>query len=308
MRIAIFGATSEIAQDLILSFAAHNDHQLVLLARRTEAVVQWLSEINLPNKYPVIHYDLFKSITGLDAILNFVGGGDPAKINDYGSAIFEATLDFDELAISYLKSNPNCRYVFMSSGAAYGSDFNLPVDEKSLGVFPINSIEPKDWYGIAKMYCECRHRMHSNFHIVDVRIFSYFSKSQNINSKFLICEILRAMMSKEIFKTSAENIVRDYLAPTDLYQLIKKILLSPPINMAVDCYSRAPIDKLSLLDYLSKNFGLQYEVSKIEIGMQPTGNKLNYYSLNRRAAHFGYEPEYNSLESLLLQVKNFIRG
>ena len=306
MKIAILGATSEIAKDLVASFAIQNDHELILFARKPENVQHWLSDINFPTKYSVVEFQKFKSIRDFDAILNFVGAGDPAKIRDSGPSIFETTLAFDDLAISYLGINSNCRYIFMSSGAAYGSNFADPVDENSTSKFPINNIKSQDWYGLAKMYSECRHRALSNLPIVDIRIFNYFSSTQDLTSKYLISEIFEAITSKKIFRTSGENIVRDYLGKNDFNQLITKILLYTPMNVSIDCYSKSPIDKLSLLEVLNKNFGLRYEIQNTNISTHPTGSKLNYYSLNRRAAHFGYEPKQSSLETVLIEGQKYI--
>lgn len=44
MRIAILGATSQIAKDLIHSCATRSAHELVLFARRVEVLRQWLED------------------------------------------------------------------------------------------------------------------------------------------------------------------------------------------------------------------------------------------------------------------------
>jgi short-subunit dehydrogenase len=51
MRIAIFGATSQIAKDLILSFNLHSNHDLVLYARRPDVVYEWLKTVGLADKF-----------------------------------------------------------------------------------------------------------------------------------------------------------------------------------------------------------------------------------------------------------------
>lgn len=44
------------------------------------------------------------------------------------NSIFDVTLRFDEMVLNYLKNHPACRYLFLSSGAAYGSGFNEPAN------------------------------------------------------------------------------------------------------------------------------------------------------------------------------------
>jgi nucleoside-diphosphate-sugar epimerase len=304
MKIAIFGATSEIAKDLILSFSANDDHELVLFARRPQEVMEWLRRVNLSNRCSIHEFSSFKDVEKIDAILNFVGAGDPAKISELGNTILDITMYYDQLAVDYLKLNPHCRYIFMSSGAAYGSDFSEPANENTKATFSINKLGLKDWYGVSKFYAECRHRALPNLPIVDVRIFNYFSSTQNINAKYLMADILRAIRNNEVLQTSEENIVRDYLGPNDFHQLIEKILKAAQVNIAVDCYSKTPISKFELLGVMHHDFGLQYKVNS-ETTTIYKNSKLNYYSLNKVASKFGFLPCWDSLRHISQQVNLF---
>ena len=71
MRIAILGATSQIAKDLIVSFSAEADKYLHLFARRPNDVTKWLKEIGLSERYLVDDYAVFGT-QEFDTILNFV--------------------------------------------------------------------------------------------------------------------------------------------------------------------------------------------------------------------------------------------
>jgi len=97
--------------------------------------------------------------------------------------------------------------------------------------------------------------------------------------------------------------VRDFLHPEDFYRLVCALLLSPDANTAVDCYSRAPIDKFTLLAEMQNSFGLQYAIGEASAGVNATGTKPNYYSLNIRAADFGYQPTLTSLDGVLRETK-----
>jgi len=300
MRIAILGATSQIAKDLIQSFAANSHHELVLYARRPQAVAQWLTQVKLAQRYVVADLSDFTNHEHFDAILNFVGVGNPAQAAAMGASIFDVTLTYDEMALSYVEQHPDCRYIFLSSGAAYGSSFETPADDKTKAVININHLQPQDWYGVAKLHAECRHRSLAHLPIIDIRVFNYFSHTQEIEARFLITDILRAIRDRTVLKTSADYIVRDYMHPSDFYQLVRVVLAAPPdTNTAVDCYSLAPIDKLTLLATMREKFGLKFEISQAAAGINATGNKPHYYSLNTRAAGFGYRPVLTSLESVL---------
>lgn len=302
MKIGILGATSQIAKDLIVSFSTKDDVYLYLFARRPDDVTKWLKDIGLSERYPVDDYFAFGT-QEFDAILNFVGIGNPAQAATMGASIIDVTLQYDELALNYLHLHPSCRYIFLSSGAAYGSTFDAPVDRYTNSVFDINKLQPQDWYGIAKLHTECRHRSLKRFAIVDIRVFNYFSSTQDINARFMITDIMRAINNKLLLKVSSDNIYRDYLHPSDFYQLVCKILAAPRINAVVDSYTKAPIDKINLLMMLHKEFGLRYEFSEEDIFINATGNKPHYYSLNRRAADFGYLPNFTSLDGVLQEAR-----
>ena len=298
-RIAILGATSQIAKDLVMSFSKRNAHDLALYARRPEIVTQWLKNMKLPGKYPVADFTSFRADEHFDAIINFVGSGNPAQLAVMGVSIFDVTLEFDTMALDYLHQHPDCRYLFLSSGAAYGSNFDDPVDEESKAVVAINDLKPQDWYAVAKLYAECRHRALPHLPIVDIRVFNYFSRTQDATARFLISDILRAIRSGETLITSSDNIVRDYIGPDDFYQLVSLILSAAPTNDVIDCYTQAPVDKMTLLATMKEELGLLYEVKNTPAGINATGTKMNYFSNNRRAEKFGYSPARTSLEIVL---------
>lgn len=299
MRIAILGATSQIAKDLILSFHVKNIHDLVLYARRPEVVSQWLIKMGLSKRYIAADFSNFSTNEYFDTIFNFVGVGDPAQAIAIGYSIFDVTFKYDQMALDYVHKNPQCRYFFLSSGAAYGSNFDAPANKNTKSVIAINDLNYQDWYGIAKLHAECRHRALAHLSIIDLRIFNYFSHTQDMSARFLIMDIIRAIRKKIVLKTLPNYIVRDFLHPSDFYKLVEVLLSSPRTNLAVDCYSQAPIDKPRLLLAMQEEFGLQYEITREVTSTNATGSKSHYYSQNMCASDFGYRPALTSLQGVL---------
>lgn len=298
MKIGILGATSQIAKDLIVSFLTNTENKFHLFARRPDVARNWLNNIGLSGRYLIDDFSAF-GIQEFDAIINFVGVGNPEKVAAMGASIFDVTLKYDELALNYLRQHPTCRYIFLSSGAAYGSNFDEPVNAKTKAIIDINKLQPQDWYGVAKLQAESRHRSLANLSIVDIRLFNYFSKSQDIEARFLIADILRAIRDNSSLKVSSDNNRRDYLHPSDFYQFVYKILAAPKINIALDCYSKAPIEKFNLLAMMREQFGLHYEISESNTIVNATGNKPYYYSMNKLAGDFGYLPTLTSTECII---------
>lgn len=303
--IAILGATSQIARDLIVSFSGAEDKRLHLFARRPDVVKDWLASVGLSGYYPIDDFSGFAK-HGFDAVINFVGVGNPAQTVAMGRSIFDITLSFDEMVLDYLQTHPHCRYLFLSSGAVYGTGFNEPVNRDTPARVAINNLSQHEWYGVAKLYAECRHRARPEWPIIDIRVFNYFSRTQDLSARFLITDILRAIRDGTVLATSPDYIVRDFLHPSDFYQLVHALLSAPAANVAIDCYSLAPVDKPSLLKAMQGEFGLRYEMTGAPTSVNATGNKPHYYSLNTRAADFGYTPRLTSLEGVLLETSELI--
>jgi hypothetical protein len=99
-RIAFLGANSQIAKDLILSMASRPGHSLGLFSRCPAE----LAEI-APGQAISLPYAMLPE-GEYDAIVNFVGSGDPARIAGMGGSILEITYEFDTLALGYIRRNP----------------------------------------------------------------------------------------------------------------------------------------------------------------------------------------------------------
>jgi len=299
------GANSQIAKDLILSFRAHTEYELVLFSRAPQKVLAQFEALGIKIGCENLSYDGFSSADHYDVIINFVGVGDPAVAKQIGARIFDITDYYDKLVLDYLVNHPNTKYIFLSSGAVFGGNFEQPVTENSISQINLNNLQDSDWYGIAKLYAEARHRALKDYAIVDVRVFNYFSHTQDMNARFLITDIVRAIQTQTELKTATDNIVRDFITPKDFFTLISRIVQSEAVNCAVDCYTQAPIDKLSLLKSLQENFGLRYELVE-SAGLNATGAKINYYSMNKKAAEFGYVPSMKSDTGVVLEIARYL--
>jgi nucleoside-diphosphate-sugar epimerase len=302
MRIAILGATSQIAQDLILSFSINKDYDFSLFCRNVVVLEKWINSENLSERYQIQEYSEFGNHQKYDVIINFVGIGDPAKAQKMGSDIFKVTEKYDDMALEYLKQHKKTKYIFLSSGAVYGGNYQEPIDKDTVATIDINNLKSTDWYTLAKLYAEAKHRSLSDSSIVDVRVFNYFSHTQDMSARFLITDIIRAIKNKKVFKTSADNIVRDFITPPDFYCLIQAIIDYDSTNMVLDCYTKSSVSKFNLLNELKSGFGLEYEVEEDINIVNATGIKSNYYSLNKAAKSISYNPKNTSLEGIIQEI------
>lgn len=296
--IAILGATSQIAKDFILEATKSIQPHFRLYARSPDKVMDFQQKEGL--QYPVFLLDDFGDET-YSAVINFIGVGDPARAKSMGADIFDITLKIDQKVLAYLAKKPETTYIFMSSGAVYGTDYLNPVNENTVASVPINHLQPQNYYSIAKLYAEARHRALPQYNIFDIRIFNYISRTLDLNARFLMTDMINAILNQTTFETDKQEILRDFLHPADFCHLVNTCLTSPK-NMPLDAYSKAPISKLALLDAFSKHFGLTYRFVDNVDAVNATGRKPFYYSENRDASRMGYSPQYDSLEGIIKEV------
>lgn len=304
-HIAILGATSHVAKGLIAGFLGSGQSGLTLFARSAPKVHAFLEQAGSFPGVPVRPFAEFAR-GNFDVVINCVGIGDPGKLRQETASIFTLTESFDNLVLQYLEGHPDCLYLNLSSGAAYGQDFSQPVSEESPARYEINKLSAGDFYGIAKAYSEAKHRSLGNRHIVDLRIFGYFSRYIDLESKYLMCEVVSCLKSGAEFVTGPGNILRDYVHPEDLFALVEKCIALRELNDVYDVYSLRPLAKFEMLDHFAAHFGLKYHVEGAYTALTATGNKDHYYSVNKKAQQAGYRPRYDSLECLVQETATLL--
>ena len=298
MKISILGARGQIARSLISLYMEKGElSNLELYSREPESLI---SEINGAMVYP--SEDFIRN--DHEVIINCIGISTLKGIENSGQEIFNIHETWDNLILEYLQRNKNSLYINMSSGAVYGKHFQNPVTETSCLLNGVTEISPEDFYAVAKLNTEAKHRSFDKSNIVDLRIFSYISKFIDLNSNFLVSEIMKAIKNNQTFMTNDQNISRDYLHPEDMMQIINLVIKRWKevgfINNTFDTYSKNPVTKMDMLKNLAEKFKLKYEIkAEINIDSSATGFKMNYYSVNRKLKDLGYEPRYSSLEAIL---------
>jgi nucleoside-diphosphate-sugar epimerase len=301
VKVAIFGSTSNIAADVIKYFLNKNI-DMDLYSRNKNTAERMTPKID-GGKINYLHYSVFNATVAYDVIINFIGLGCPKKINKAADELVSVAAYYDTMILNYLSANSRCKYIFISSGVVYGEDFlePIPCDGKAVKdnflEFGLSS------YAISKITCEKRHRNFQNLSIVDLRVFSYFNSSYDPSSQFFMSQICNAIRDDEVLTVSADKMVRDYIHPFDFCALIDAIIKSQPMNTVLDCYSREPIEKMTLLEAMKKQFGLKYFVKNQSSNQTIYTNKMNYYSQLSSAKKIGYTPNYSSLEGLIYECK-----
>lgn len=307
--IAIMGATSHIAKGLINNFISAGGVRLYLFARNSSRVHTFLGDIGACTGDDLIVCEGYGGFAeySYDAVINCVGLGTATREPHIYTSFFMVTEEFDNLVISYLAKSPQTLYINLSSGAVYGRDFIEPAQADTLNKIRVNGVTRDDFFLIAKLNSEAKHRAFEELNIVDIRVFSYFSRFADLTGKYFITELLYCLMHEKVFHTDATNIVRDYIHPDDLFSLMIKCLSLERVNTAFDAYSLRPIEKWEALDFFSSRYNLKYEVEKSARYHNVTGHKNVYYSLYRKAGDLDYSPAFSSLDTLIGEAEHILQ-
>jgi nucleoside-diphosphate-sugar epimerase len=180
------------------------------------------------------------------------------------------------------------------------------VEKNTINSVRVNHIAPEDYYTIARLNSEAKHRSFKNLKIVDLRIFSYFSRFIDLTDGYFITEVMDCILNKKVLETDNVNIIRDYVHPEDLFSMIIKCLEAGRINEAFDVTSSKPVEKREILDYFSLEYGLKYEISRSLSHVSPTGPKNIYCSNYNNAASISYQPAFSSMDTIKKEAKYII--
>lgn len=283
-NIAILGSNAHIARGLIRNLQNEKEVKLFLFSRNHTGVEKFLgyndhncSMAHYPNMY------CYK----FDMIINCVGVGTEKK--DY-TKYFTVLSKYDDMVMEYLSENPDCKYVFFSTGSIHRG---IPKR--------VDSVGKTQYPAIVRLFLETKHRAHQELNIADLRIYSYFSRYINLEDNYLICDIIKAVKNKTVLKTSSMNIIRDYLHPNDLFGCVKKLLSQKKFNKAIEVGSAQPVRKFEIIKYFQKKYNLEYKIAKVE--SVATGNKDEYFP-----ARPDNNPKYSSIRTIETEAEYIIGG
>jgi len=309
IKIAILGATSHIAKGLIYEFSNKRDYEIVPFVRNKKKLELFIKENGIDYYGEIFEISEFGNLN-YDVVINCIGVGTPNGYNDLEENILELNEKHDNKILEYIKKNPKTKYIYLSSGAIYGKEYFEPINVNTKLTVDVNNIVESDFYLISKLYTETKHRALSHLNIIDIRVFSYFSRFIDLDARYLVTDMIKAVQKNKTFETNKNDIVRDYVGAEDLVQMIEKIMEKDKINDWFDLYSLKPIKKSELIDLFVGELGMKVAYLDNSNAITVTGNKSEYYSLNRKAEEvLGYIPNYSSFDIIGRSVLNYnIKG
>lgn len=306
--VAILGATSHIAKGLTCRFLREGGVDLHLYTRSPEAVRGFLAAAAPGPAGGTVHagYGDFAG-SAHDVVVNCVGVGPVNKLGGDYSRYFTVTEEYDNLVLAWLRARrPGALYISLSSGAVYGRGLSAPVGEESENCIRVNPIGKEDYYGIARLNAEAKHRSFEQLRIVDLRIFAYFSRFIDLTDRYFVTEVLNCVLSGRELVTGGTDMVRDYLHPDDLFSAVSRCIAAGAVNAAYDLRSARPASKFEILEHFAAAHGLRYRVDPTLSCASATGTKDVYCSTSGRASEIGYEPAHTSMDTIRQESQHIL--
>jgi nucleoside-diphosphate-sugar epimerase len=306
-KIALLGSTGHVGKNIIYYFSKEKNFELFLFTRDEKKLEKITLQYGIKNNFSIRKYDEFND-SQYNVIINCVGLSDPARIEASKGEILESTRTFDILTLEYLKNFSETKLINFSSGIVYGGEFSFPITDTVLIDETYNYKNIKSEYALSKINSEIKHRASKHLNIIDLRLFSFFSRFMDLESKFFMSEVVSSIKENKTLFTDNTNFYRDYIHPEDLFLFIKKCVNKNSINGAFDLYSKKPIGKFEVLASLESKYGLKYKIDSGTKVINPTGFKKNYYSKSRKADLLGYKPKYSSLDAISEELPYFLKN
>ncbi len=309
-KIAIFGSTSHIAKGLTFNFLDAGTYRLHLFTRSPDKQAEFLETSGADLSDVTIHEgysDLPR--TRCEAVINCVGVGTASRLQGEYSRWFTVTEKFDNLAIDYVATSQNRPiYISLSSGAVYGNTMSAAATEGSCRSLAVNRMVPSDYYSIARLNAEAKHRSLSGLNIVDLRIFAYFSRFIDLSDGYLLSDIIRSVRTGQTLAADPSDFVRDFIHPLDLFSLVCKCVEGRDLNDAFDAFSAGTVTKSEILAYFETKYGLRVRASRDIGARSATGQKAVYCSAYRKAESLGYAPRYTSMDAIRAEAEALLGG
>lgn len=328
-KIAILGATGYIGKSLVNEFLLANSgegdqtSQIYLYVRSKEKLEKFIESLKLESSegYNISDIENFGE-ENYDVVINCVGISSPATLKEKPFEIIKLTEEFDNKILNFLDNHKETMYINLSSGAAYGQNATRPVSEETPSLIDINNIKNTNLYSIAKIYTEAKHRALNHLRIIDLRVFAFFSQFADLEGGFLMSEIAKCLVEDKVFKTTSTDIVRDFIGPEDLFNIIQCLIDGENSegvekvhenikNDVFDVVSKAPITKLELIDFLKAKYNLKVEIAEpttlsLPQNQSATGDKNSYYSQSEKLERIGFVPKYSSMECIDRELKRLL--
>ncbi len=302
-NVAVLGATGYIGRSLLAS-ADSFGFKAVPVSRDKERAKRVFESYKIKADYIYDYVELLE--IEHPVLINATGIGSPREIMKDPKRVMIVTEEMDAVIVAYLEKYPRTRVFSISSGSVYGLSAREPITDVSSAVFDINNLKAGDYYSLAKLYSEVRHRSLTESAIVDLRVFAFVSRWLDLNESFFVTEVARCLLEKKTMETMPNEMIRDYSNQDDIWNIVRFLISQPILNSAFDIKTKSPVTKFDLLNHMKEVFNLDFLVSENVAEQSPTGQKNAYYPESTKLTELGYVSDRTSLENVTKEMREFL--
>ena len=211
------------------------------------------------------------------------------------------------------KFNKNCKILYLSSGAVNGKQ---PENKKSLKEDDYSSYKNfgrsyKQKYAIAKFKNENKLKtlLKKNNSIIIARCFTFVGKHLPLDGKFIIGNIIRKVIQKEIIDIHLRHsVIRSYMHSSDLAKLILILLFKEKekfgiYNIGSD--NRCEMNKLVIK--ISKKYNLEYKINTKKNNLKRDIYIPNISKLRKRYSYYKKLDSFDAITKTINEIKKNLK-
>ena len=176
---------------------------------------------------------------------------------------------------------PNCRFIFLSSAAAYGNPESLPVSETQTST-------PLSPYGFHKLQCEQLCLEFTKVYglpTTSMRIFSAYGPGLRRQVLWDICQKALTRNALTLQGTGQES--RDFIHALDIAKALMVVATSAP--MQGEIYNLGAGREVTILELVGMVLNaLDYDTTPEFDGVVPTGTPINWQADVSKLANLGF--------------------
>ena len=237
-------------------------------------------------------WDYIFARNSYDVCINAAGSGNVPYSIEHPVMDFEAnTSDTMKILDIIRKTQPQCKYLHISSAAVYGDPPTLPVRE-DLALHPLS---PYGWHKfMSELLCREYHELFG-LKVAIIRPFSVYGNGLRKQLLWDICQKMQQQPTVTLFGTGKES--RDFIHVDDLVRLFDCVVQRCEFNGSVyNAASGIETTIRSIADIFEKHFGGEKNIGFS--GQARAGDPVNWRADIRKVRSLGFEPATNLEEGI----------
>ena len=187
------------------------------------------------------------------------------------------------------------RFIFLSSGAAYGRPLCIRKIDESY----FEQAIPQDSYGLSKFICSRMVAAELPQKAVSLHLFGVFGAYEDCQVRFISNAIVRSLFNLPIIIKN-QNAEFDYLYIKDFIKILTTFLTSPASYSHYNIASGEPVSLLELAEIIRSILGTRQQIIVNDTKITTSYTANNQRLLNFLGSEFTFTPIKQAIEELIV--------